>query len=285
MPVPLRLGEKQIFLLGDPEGQRIHQRILRVARLKPNFAADGRHAETISVVPDPANHTVENAPILCGFVFTDAVARDNRPKSQGIQHRNRPRAHGENIAQNSAYAGSRPLKRLYVTRVVVRFDLERRHQPVADIHHAGILARPLHHQLAARGQALQVHLARFVGAMLAPHHREDTQLRDVRLAPQDLLHPRVFFCGKPVLGRDFRRDSYFRRCRGHQAVAFAAVASDSTSDWKITKPSAEPSADSTARSGCGIRPATLRSRLQMPAMLWSEPLGLPAASFAPSGVV
>ena len=42
---------------------------------------------------------------------------------------------------------------------------------------------------------------------------------------------------------------------------------------KIHLPSSLPSSGSQARSGCGIRPATLRRSLQMPAMFCSEPLG------------
>src|ERR1700730_16129067 len=71
----------------------------------------------------------------------------------------------------------------------------------------------------------------------------------------------------------------------YQAVALAAPTSASIIERKITRPSAESRADSTARSGWGIRPATLRSRLQMPAMLVIGPLGFPAASLEPSGVV
>ena len=40
-----------------------------------------------------------------------------------------------------------------------------------------------------------------------------------------------------------------------------------------------------ARSGCGIRPTTLCSRLHTPAMFASEPFGFAAASSRPSGVV
>ena len=47
-----------------------------------------------------------------------------------------------------------------------------------------------------------------------------------------------------------------------------------TTDSNTILPSALPSADSHARSGCGIRPTTLRVALQMPAMLWSDPFGL-----------
>ena len=43
------------------------------------------------------------------------------------------------------------------------------------------------------------------------------------------------------------------------------------------RPSALPSTGSQARSGCGIRPTTLRASLQMPAMLLSEPFGLAAS--------
>src|ERR1700733_3386025 len=69
------------------------------------------------------------------------------------------------------------------------------------------------------------------------------------------------------------------------AETAACRMSDSISERKITKPSAEPIGASTARSGCGIRPSTLRSRLHTPAMFASEPFGFPAASFLPSGVV
>ena len=42
-------------------------------------------------------------------------------------------------------------------RMIVRFDLERACPAVADIDDAGVLARALHHQLAARRQPLQMH--------------------------------------------------------------------------------------------------------------------------------
>jgi hypothetical protein len=58
--------------------------------------------------------------------------------------------------------------------MIVRFDLESRDEPVANVHDAGVLARALHDELAPRRQALQVHLARFVRAVLAPHHAENS---------------------------------------------------------------------------------------------------------------
>ena len=57
-----------------------------------------------------------------------------------------------------------------------------------------------------------------------------------------------------------------------------------TADCSITRPSAPSIASSHARSGCGIRPTTLRASLQRPATFATDPLGLlsrvtwPAAS-------
>ena len=53
---------------------------------------------------------------------------------------------------------------------------------------------------------------------------------------------------------------------------------DCTTDSKITRPSAPPSIDSHARSGCGIIPTTFRASLQMPAMAAADPFGIPPSS-------
>ena len=51
----------------------------------------------------------------------------------------------------------------------------------------------------------------------------------------------------------------------------------SNSDLKTRRPSVLPKIASTARSGCGIIPKTLPARLQIPAMLFKEPLGFSSA--------
>ena len=94
---------------------------------------------------DAAHHAVQDA----------AVARAvrgivQRAEAQRIQHRDGPRAHGENVAQDAADAGGRALKRLDEAGMVVRFDLERDHPAAADIDDAGVLARPLHHAACPR---------------------------------------------------------------------------------------------------------------------------------------
>ena len=137
----------------------------------------------------------------------------NWPKPQRIHHRNRPRPHCKNIPQNSAHSRSRALKRLYKTRMVMRLNLENRHHPVADIHHARIFPRPLHHVRPARRQPLQMHARRFIRAVLAPHHAENSQLRKRRIAPQYFLRARVFFRREAVLGCNLR--SYFNFSLNH----------------------------------------------------------------------
>src|SRR5215472_11826371 len=52
-------------------------------------------------------------------------------------------------------------------------------------------------------------------------------------------------------------------------------------DRKIFAPSALPSRASDARSGCGMRPKTFRSRLQMPAMFSVEPFGFASGTIRP----
>src|SRR5581483_6648624 len=111
-----------------------------------------------------------------------------------------------------------------------------------------------------------------VAAVLRPHHREDPELGEVRLAPEKADDPFVLV--------------------GLEAVAFErllvhghAVANAFTIDSRMTSPSTLPSRGSQARSGCGIMPTTLRRSLQMPAFAWTDPFGFAASSRRPSGVV
>src|ERR1700722_17607600 len=98
-----------------------------------------------------------------------------------------------------------------------------------------------------------MHFARFVGTVLAPHHRKNSQLGDIRIASQNFLYARVFVPAYPMLGRYLRRHLDFHAGRRHhsplhfclaarQALALAAPASAATLDWNTTNPSPEPTA-------------------------------------------
>ena len=56
-------------------------------------------------------------------------------EANGVHHRNRPRAHGEDIAQDATDAGCRALERLDEARMIVGFDLEcdRKPSPISMI--------------------------------------------------------------------------------------------------------------------------------------------------------
>ena len=70
--------------------------------------------------------------------------------------------------------------------MVVRFDLEGNGQAVADVDNAGVfLARADQDAGGAGGEGLEQGAGVFVGAMLAPHDRENTQFRVSRLAPEE----------------------------------------------------------------------------------------------------
>jgi len=180
--------------------QRVHQRIIRIARFEDHLATDGGNTEAIAIMRDAAHHSVKDSTILRG----GAVAGD-RAEAQRIKHRNRARAHGENIAENSADAGGRALKRFHEAGMIVRFDLEDGDQAVANIDYAGVFARALHHVLAVRRQTAQMDSRGLVGAVLAPADAENSELGEIRIAAQDLLYACVFVRRKTMLGGELRR--------------------------------------------------------------------------------
>jgi hypothetical protein len=117
--------------------------------------------------------------------------------------------------------------------------------------------------------------------MLAPHHAEHRELEVVRVTAAQPVADGV----ELVVGHAETAVQRLDRTLGHRhrdptatAVSFAARAALSTSERTIPKPSAEPRSASDARSGCGMRPATLPAAFITPAMARSEPFGFEAAS-------
>src|SRR5208282_16923 len=211
----LRFREENFFFARDAESEGVNQRILRIARLESDFAADGWDAETISVICDAANHSVEDAPVLGSLFFARTLARSDFAEAERIKNRDRPRAHGKNIAEDAADARCRALERLDVAWMIVRLDFERGDEAIADVYDPRVFARTLHDEFAACRQAFQVHFARFVGAVLAPHHTENAELGDVGIAAQDLLNARVFVTCDAVFGGNFRSHFDFGACGSH----------------------------------------------------------------------
>src|ERR1019366_1465085 len=105
--------------------------------------------------------------------------------------------------------GSCALERLDKRRMIVRLNFEGASPAIADVDDAGVLPGPLHHATAVRGQALQVHARGFVGAVLAPHHAEDAQFRERRLATESLQQAVVFLGRDSVVTKHFWSDGGF----------------------------------------------------------------------------
>ena len=120
-------------------------------------------------------------------------------------------------------------------------------------------------------QRLQVHARALVAAVLGPHHREDAELGEVRLAAHEARR-----CGRIRRGlRPWRSST----CRIDHAARDQRCRPDATAttDSKMHEAVGAAERGSHARSGCGIRPTTLRASLQRPAMLSTDPFGFAAS--------
>ena len=157
LPAPGGLGVEDLVLAHQPEGEGIHQRIGRVAGFKLRLPAHVGHAEAVAVAGDAAHHAFQDGVIAVNDLARNAGSLDNLSEAQRIHHRYRARAHGEDVAQDSAHARGGALEGLNVRGMIVRLNLEGAGPALADVDDARVLSRPLHHQRAARGQPLQVH--------------------------------------------------------------------------------------------------------------------------------
>ena len=205
----------------------IHQRIARVTRLKFRLPTKIRYTETVAVRSNTANHPFKNRVVLvnlalrgnslCGKSFCGdsrprlsvrakpGSLRRNWSKPERIHHRHGPRPHGENVPQDPPHSRGRALKGLNKRRVIMRLNLERASPAISNVDDPRILSRPLHNQPAARRQALEMHARRLVGAVLAPHHAEDAEFGNSRLAsPEKLFDFFVLVRREPVLPESLR---------------------------------------------------------------------------------
>src|ERR1039457_5198231 len=213
------------------QSETVHQRISGVAGLELRFAAQVRHAETVAVGCNSADHALKYGMILVEFFLGCCAVRGrvarthtDRPEPQRIHDRDRSCAHGEDIPQNSTYARGRALKGFDERGVIVRFDLEGAGPAVANVDDAGVLARSLQYEFAARGQAFQMHTRRLIGAVLAPHHAEDAELSEGRLAlAEKSLDLLVLIGREAMLPESLRRKGRGQR-GGHGKSFYCRIA-------------------------------------------------------------
>jgi hypothetical protein len=149
-------------------------------------------------------------------------------EAKRVQVGDRPRAHGENVAQDPADPGCRTLIGLDVGGVVVALHLEDGGIAVADVDDAGILARAADHPRGGGRQLFEVNARGFIGAMLRPHDRKDAKLGEVRLPSQCLQDAAIFVGGQAVLGDLALRDlGHAPRLSGERQLGQSGAAKSS----------------------------------------------------------
>ena len=162
-----------------------------------HFPANRRHTHAIAIAANAAHHARDE--VAHFWVIGPA-------KPQRIHIGNGAGAHGEDVAQNAADAGCRPLIGFDVGRVIVAFHLEDGGLSIANVDHACIFARAANHPRGGGRQFFQVKAGGFIGAMLRPHDREDTKFGQVRLPTHGAQNACIFFGREAVFGDDFGRD-------------------------------------------------------------------------------
>ena len=188
---------EDLVLRRDADGHRIDQDVAVIGGVEIDLAADRGDADAIAIAADPSDHAGDEVAHL-GMV--------GPPEAQRVEVGDRPRAHREDVAQDSADPGRRALIGLDVARVVVALHLEDGGLPVADVDHAGILARAADHPRRLGRQLLEVDARAFVRAMLGPHDRKDAELDQIGLAAKRVEDAVIFVGGKAVLGDDLGGD-------------------------------------------------------------------------------
>ena len=196
---PRGLAVENFVLVKHPQGEDVHQRIAAVAAFENALAAHRGHAEAVPVMRDAGHHAFHHAAV---------AGRIERAEAEGVQHRDGPRAHGEDVAQNSAHAGGRALKRFDEAGMVVRLDLEGDGPAAAYVDDACVLARALQDQLAARRELFQMQARAFIRAVFAPHHAEDAEFGQRRFASQQGQDFFVFSRGDLMMRDHLRRNRW-----------------------------------------------------------------------------
>jgi len=135
----------------------------------------------------------------------------NRPERQRVHGANRPRAHGKDVAHDAADARGRALERLDRARMVVRLDLERDGQSIADVNDAAF-SSPAPTRISATWlETFSAADAWFFVEQCSLHiSPRRCPVRCSSARARGLLHVGVFLLREVVFGNQFRCDGRFR---------------------------------------------------------------------------
>ena len=199
----------EIILVHKPDAHRVDEWIPLVGGVENDFSGDGRNPDAVAVITDAFYHPREQIPHACVVEAAEA---------KRVEHRDRAGSHRENIAQDAADAGGRSLVWLYCGRMIVRLDLERDGESIADGDDASVLAGSLKDVRRGCRQRLQKRARVLVRAVLAPQRADDPQLGEGRRAAKHRHQPVVLLGVEAVLRHERRGDRRItgaRRDLGH----------------------------------------------------------------------
>ena len=113
------------------DAQRVDEGVALVRGVELSFAADVGQAQAVAVATDAGDDAVDDA---------RRVGVVDGAEAQLVHDSDRARAHGDDVADDAAHAGSRALVGLDEGRVVVGLHLEGDGPAAADVDDAGVLA-------------------------------------------------------------------------------------------------------------------------------------------------
>jgi hypothetical protein len=120
-----------------------------------------------------------------------------RAEAQGVHRRDRPRAHGEDVAQNAADAGRRTLIRFDVGGWLWLSILKTTQSPSPISTTPAFSPGPWMTTGPVVG-SVRSHFLNSVGTVLVPHRREDAEFGEGRLAADQIEDALVFVGLQPV---------------------------------------------------------------------------------------
>ena len=127
------------------EAEDVDERIVLIGGIEDGLTAHGGHAHGVPIAGYSGDHSFGDPP-ASGVV--------QRAESERVHERDRAGSDREHIAQDAADAGGRALVGLDGRGVVVALDPEGGGDAVADVDHAGALARAHQDVRCLRGQAV-----------------------------------------------------------------------------------------------------------------------------------
>ena len=260
LPTPDAAESHELFPLQQAERHDVDQRVLGVPIGELDLAAEGRHADRVAVAGDAGDDTGEQVAVV-GLV--------ERPEAERVPDGHRPGPHGEDVAEDSADARS-PLP-----------GTARRRTDGCGSRSA---APPASRRRDRRRPAFSPGPnddPRMAPSGSGPAMPGTTCRSNARTTSPSTWPARP----APASARGCRRR---RRTRRRSSRAVDAAEGRGSRRYRLRgRPRrtrgapgrrSEPRMSSTARSGCGISPATLPAALVIAAMRLAEPFGLLVAS-------